>query len=124
MQGCDEQHERRQALLSVDQHEMGASSSDDAAVDRIEPMKWVSSAPHPRRRGRRQQLLAASDVPSVLALIHRHDDGRFGCREPAIVLTAVAETFAATDGGDGAHALRKRSSETSVESIRVHRTAL
>ena len=74
VQRGDEQHERRDALLAVDQHELGrivrrARRGEDRADEVHVAVVRVGD-----RADVGEQLLASADVPPVLTLIDRHDD--------------------------------------------------
>ncbi|MBG9889986.1 hypothetical protein ABE10_26235 [Bacillus toyonensis] len=74
MQRGDEQHQRRDPLLAVDEHEIGAGLD---GVLRGEDRTDEVAVTVVLRRDRThvgQQLLAAADVPAILSLIHRDDD--------------------------------------------------
>lgn len=79
----DEQHEGRDALLTVDQHEVrivgcaGGRSGEDRADEVRVPVVGVGDGADVV-----EQLLAPADVPAVLALIDGDHDRGLGCREP------------------------------------------
>jgi hypothetical protein len=73
-QGGGEEHERRRALLAVDEHELGvggvtARGGEDGADEVHVPIVQVG-----HRTDVGEKLLARADVPPVLPLIHRDDD--------------------------------------------------
>jgi len=76
MQRSDQEHEGRQPLLTVDEHEFGglpvtAHRREDRADEVHVPVIGVRDGADVS-----QQLLARTDVPAILALIHRNDDGQ------------------------------------------------
>jgi hypothetical protein len=85
VQRRDEQHDRRDPLLTVDEDQIvggirtrrAVASGQDGADEMTVP--GILSGHRPDVG---QQLLAPSDVPAVLALIDRDDDVRRRCGEP------------------------------------------
>jgi hypothetical protein len=81
VQGGDEQHDRRDALLAVDEHELvGAFAIARRREDRAEEVALLLVGVGDGADVG-EQLLASADVPAVLALVDRDDD-RGACREP------------------------------------------
>ncbi|CAI7568249.1 unnamed protein product, partial [Penicillium discolor] len=82
MQRGDEEHERGETLLPVDEDEVGVRTGAVlGGEDRTDEM-----AMRVVFRGHRPDIgeepLAAADVPAVLPLVDRDDDGRASRREP------------------------------------------
>jgi hypothetical protein len=99
MQGRDEQHERRRALLPVDEDELcGVAVPSCGREDRPDevhvPVIEVGDCADVG-----EQLLARADVPPVLALVHRDDDGPIGCRQPSDRVDCGGVDIRGTDHG-------------------------
>ncbi len=80
MQSGDEQHERRDALLSVDEDQVdlrGVLCGEDGADEMAVRVAFLGDGADVG-----EQALASADVPAVLALVDRDDDGRVRSREP------------------------------------------